>query len=125
MRLVTGRLVTDLRSMNVTMLNQTANQPNRKATEPNRRRTKENTEPRSSLLEVLRSWLGTMPYVCSPSEWFSLRGEASQIGNYGPITGLLSPGVGMLRSFELSFPPPGEVCSIFAEGGTDSAVPRV
>ena len=46
--------------------------------------------------------------VGSTSVWSSLRGEAmttSQIGKYGPLTGLLLPGVGMLRSFEPHHPP--------------------
>jgi hypothetical protein len=62
-----------------------------------------------SSLEVFRSWLGTMLCVGSTSVWSSLRGEAmtmSQIGKYGPLTGLLLlGGVGMLRSFEPHHPP--------------------
>jgi hypothetical protein len=51
-------------------------------------------------VEIIRT---TMPCVGSPSVWSSLRGEAMttfKIGKYGPLTGLSSPGVGMLRSFE-------------------------
>jgi|AntAceMinimDraft_11_1070367.scaffolds.fasta_scaffold32422_2 hypothetical protein len=50
----------------------------------------------SSSLEVFRSWLETMLCVglCVGSG-----------GKYGLLTGLSSPGVGMLRSFEPYHPP--------------------
>lgn len=49
---------------------------------------------KSSSLEVLRSWFGTMPCVGSLSVWSSLRGEAmptSIIGEYGPYTNHTPP----------------------------------
>jgi hypothetical protein len=84
--------------------------PNRTAKNPNRTDEGLMRTPNrnSSLLEVFRSWLGTMLCVGSTSVWSSLRGEAmttSQIGKYGPLTRLLLPGVGMLRSFEPHHPP--------------------
>jgi hypothetical protein len=122
-RLVTGRLVTDLRCMKVAMPNRTAKQPNRTDEGPMRTPNRN-----SSSLDVLRSWLGTMPCVGSQSVWSSLRGEAmttSKIGEYGLLTGLSLPGMGMLRSFEPHSPPKRPEASLYVEGGPRSSVPRV
>jgi hypothetical protein len=78
--------------------------PNRTAEHPNRTDEGLMRTPNrnSSSLEVFRSRLGTMLCVGSTSVWSSMRGKISK---YGPLTGLSSPGVGMLRSFEPHHPP--------------------